>query len=249
MSITIGVYDFFAYTIPGLLYLYILHESGKVLLKTPNVFALQIDPLALILLIAVAAYATGFFFDTLVGRPWHNLWCRFWYPGRSAEEALRKLAKHFSKLGIHFEPGDWEILFAVLRLRQPSLARSIDKFEADSVMFRNVSFGLFLLALFQLGLFSQNPQSVQPLIIAMLALIFSAVGIKGRMDFHLAFKSMIFQEASIYGRSLAEVLRNQEDAWEQGSPHAPADSKPTAGPGRSLRKNLHPRQRQVKVGN
>jgi hypothetical protein len=233
MSIAIGIYDLFAYTIPGFLYIYVLY-----------VFLLQFDEfkteqfipttipegygLLLFTLILVSAHLLGHLLDN----PAHWFTYRFSQtPYEFSEKALERSKKLYADLDIHFQPKDRGILFSMLRQRNLEHAHTIDSYEANSIMLRNVSLGLFLLAGLKVySLFEIF--SLPTLILAMGLLALSYVARKRSHMFHSWFWTDIFESSLRYGNTLKEVV-----TYEQPDRRISADTRTKKQQGKTLSKN------------
>lgn len=142
MSIRIGIYDFFAYTIPGALYLiavgYLATIFGLAALNfqwLANLAGLQV------LALAMFAYIGGLIVDPIAMR-WSHLFRARDLSGIKLDE----FKKAHPDLDVKFKASDWPLLFAYIRRLNADLGSEIDKHNATNIMLRNVSFGLALLA-------------------------------------------------------------------------------------------------------
>jgi hypothetical protein len=140
MSIRIGIYDFFAYTIPGAVYLsaivYLLHTLHVVSVD-PTSFSLSIPD---IVILAVLSYISGLVLDPLPA----PLWERLFGSKEVSEVALDEFKQDHPSLAINFGAKDWPILLAYIRLEDIDVASDIDKSNAMSKMFKNICFGFFI---------------------------------------------------------------------------------------------------------
>ena len=152
MSIKIGIYEFFAYTIPGIIYLsvgtYFLLVFDQIQL---NAQILKDLPLSVYGLLLLTAYIIGLLMDPVVKNVWYN---RFFVPRDKSHKdvdivevvygAMLNKGK-FSEPKIH--PRYWFSVLAYLYKENPELASSVDRFNASRIMLRNVSFVLAIVAL------------------------------------------------------------------------------------------------------
>jgi len=152
MSIAIGVYDFFSYTIPGVFYLYIIYEFLKLFKVDVNnllsVIANTSTPFQVTILIIglVTAFIVGHVFDMVA----HFLVFNLMYRGKTSQIVLDKIKRRDNDANIQFEAKDWHLLLILLRQRNLPVAQTFDKHEADSIMFRNISL-IALLTAFVMG--------------------------------------------------------------------------------------------------
>jgi len=214
MSLTIGIYDLFAYTIPGLFYLVVMYASlrqfGIVQLGISNIPDIPSGlGLLVFILVVVAAHLLGHLLDIFA----HWFVFRLFKPFKYSERVLENMKATHSNVGICFEPKDWGLLFSMLRQRSQEHAQLIDSFEANSIMLRNISLGLFLLVLLQIDslITSFNPLS---LILAIGLFVLSIVARKRSHMFHAWFLTDIFESSLDYGKNVNEVLAYQSQKQE-----------------------------------
>jgi hypothetical protein len=211
MSFSIGIYDLFAYTIPGFLYLYVIYDlltkfgvstfDLKMAFAIPDGYGLLI-----LILVLVSAHLLGHLFDMFA----HWFVFRLFKPYKYSEKMLNRIKELHSDMDIKFQARDWGLLFSMLRQRSLEHSRIIDSFEANSIMLRNISFGLFLLAILQLYSLTSN-LTFLPVVIAIGLFIFSFVARKRSHIFHTWFLTDIFESSLIFGNSLQEVLSYDQE--------------------------------------
>ena len=209
MSITLGIYDFYSYIIPGLLYLYAINEflrainwkfinlaSWLQLGQTPN----------LILLIAwlIIAFIVGHIFNPLA-KDLFDFVFRLRHRRGDSETSLMSIKDRYPDLKIQFGPKDWSTLFVLIRVRDLELSKFIDKFNADAIMLRNIAFGLVLLLITYFIEFFMTGAWIF-LISAILALIFCSLAVSRSDDFRTRFFKHIYRASLEYGVSLKEVV-------------------------------------------
>lgn len=213
MSISIGIYDLFAYTIPGLLYMYVAYEilalTGVVEIDIVN----QISSAGFlaVILVAIAAFLTGQIFDNLA----HWFVFSLIYRDKTSQLMLDKIKQRDSGANIQFEAKDWHLLLVLLRQRNLEVAQTFDKHEADSIMFRNISLIALLNALV-LGArgIIENPTWWVGAVISSVVCVVTA---RRSRTLHTWFFEGVFLAALEYGKNVDEVLAYRK---EQG-PSAP----------------------------
>ena len=106
MSIRVGLYDFFAYTLPGVFYLSIvgfwLNTAGLLVVD----FASLKDAWGVITLVVVGA---GYILGLLIDDPLAYRWMRL-FQGRNrnaAKAAFDEFMQQHSWVNINYEPQDW----------------------------------------------------------------------------------------------------------------------------------------------
>jgi len=144
MSIKLGIYDFFAYTIPGIFYLIIASYAAKLF----GFVTLDFDHLTKLSLISVifiagVGYITGMILDPLA-RKWHLLF----RPKKLefVQGAFDIFCHTHLNLGPKIQAEDRELLKAYLRHSDSESFADIERFNASRIMLRNISFGFLLLA-------------------------------------------------------------------------------------------------------
>lgn len=214
MSITIGIYDLFAYTIPGLFYLFVIF----VYLWKFQVFQVSTDNLSnipsgiawLVFVFSIAAaHLLGHLLDYFAQRFVFQLLRR----KKDSERALHELKKRYPKVDIRFDAVDWNLLFTLLRERSQDHTRVIDSFEANSIMLRNICFGLLWLGILQLITLVES-FSIFGLIVFAGTMILVFIAHQRSRMFHRWFIVEIFEASLNFGSDLNEVVyyRNRDRA-------------------------------------
>ena len=214
MSINFGLYDFFSFLIPGLLYIF---TFGKLLVDLGWNYSEGVpwesvasSNIIILLPVVAFAYVVGHIMDVIANgiflRSIRTIRNRFTKILSAEVKALAIQKKVHSELDIKFGEKDWFLLFNLIGQRNISLSQYIDKYQADSIMLRNISFGGFLLAVFQIfgNLGSLNLSSF---VIAISSLLISYVAYIKSEDFRMWFFSSIFEASLEYGLSLEDVVK------------------------------------------
>ena len=206
MSIAIGVYDFFSYTIPGILYIYIIYELIKLfkldMLDQLSGVADATTPIQVAIMVfgLVVAFIAGHVFDMLA----RALVFRIMYRKKTSEEVLNKIKNRDRDANIQFEAKDWHILLVLLRQRNLQVALSFDKHEADSIMFRNISL-IALLSAFIMGAKAIIEHPTYWIAVAASLLIW-IMAARRSFTLHTWFFEGIFLAALEYGNSVQKAL-------------------------------------------
>jgi hypothetical protein len=203
MSISVSIYDLFAYTIPGFLYLFLLDELFR-LFGSSYWDVSTTDFSKYWLPITLFAYLTGQIMDYVC----HRLWTRIWYRVPSDERAYKKFVMVISKDKFDLNPKQWSLLLNMIRKEDHPTGEMLDRFIATSIMLRNISFGLILLALLNLYMAIQPSFSFYHIILMLGIMVFSAIALRRSDYFNLLFYSTIFYQAVLYGKDMQEVLSN-----------------------------------------
>lgn len=202
MSITIGIYDLFAYTLPGFLYLYVIYAFLDIT-RIVNINIIKLIAkanLLEVLLIAVAAFLVGQIFDGAA----HWFVFDLVRKHKTSQVLLEKVKQRDSGAGIEFEAKDWHLLLILLRQRNLDVAQTFDKHEADSIMFRNISFTALLNSLVMAaGAVMEHPGYWIGVVISLFICVVAA---RRSRTLHGWFFEGIFLASLEYGRNIEQVL-------------------------------------------
>ncbi len=218
MSVNLGFYDLFSYLMPGLLYLYVINEFMRIIgAKFIDVEswlrAGQAPEFSVLLPILLVAYIAGHVFDAIALRFFFQFIYRLRNKEGASSQSLKVIKEKHPELDIKFKSKDWEILFTFLRQRNIDTAQNIDRFQADSVMLRNVALGVLLLAPLHLFLFFSTMTWVY-LLITLCEILVCVITISESFKFRMWFFTNIFESSLLYGRNVEEVI-NYESKKEK----------------------------------
>jgi len=201
MSIAISIYDIFAFTIPGLLYLLVFNEWLRVF-GYSNIDTLQINFSSHWVPIILLAYMTGQLLD-FVGL---RLWVRLWYRVPDEERAYQKFLAVRPDEKTNFKPSQWSMLFTVIQREDRATAERIDRNIAVRILLRNVSFGLLIYSFLQFYLSFSSAFSISNFLAAICLITLSIASLRKSDYYNILLYSNIFQHAALYGKNLQEVL-------------------------------------------
>ena len=187
MNIRLSIYDFFAYTIPGGMYLFViayicfLFDILHIDLSTfaPSFFQS--------LLIAGIAYVLGVVFE-----PVAKAWYKLFKPKNFPEKALQKFQEGKPHIAVNFQATDWPILLAYIRRENMELAEYIERDNAYNLMLRSLSLGLLLLGITQITQFAIT-LSVVHIVFGIALLLASALSLKLSLTFAIWFYLLIYE--------------------------------------------------------
>lgn len=212
MSITFGIYDFFSFMIPGFLYLYVIYDG----LQLSGIAKLDFTKLIGIpefIILAFLSYIVGHLMDIISLELWYKRLKR--HP--SSGDGLQQIKNQSPSISIKFEREEWAALFYILHQRDYSAIQTIDKYKADALMMRNLSFGFFLLALVKtVSLFILKPDQTAILILVV-SILFSIATFRRSMRYDAWYYRAIFGQALAYGTSLKDVIayKKQKSSTEK----------------------------------
>jgi len=201
MSFTLGLYDLFANTIPGFIYLFILNETLREL-GFAHFNVTQIDHVPFFLLLTLLAYLVGHIMDYLA----YRLWVRVFYPDYPEGRAYEHFRSMYPELKIQFNPSQSRLLFAAIKFLKPEIANDIEKNKVISLMLRNVSFAFVIFFLSQVYIFLFKGNSLINLSIAVASLLASIITLRRAELFHVHYYKLVFEHIVLLGDNLEEVI-------------------------------------------
>jgi hypothetical protein len=205
MSITFGIYDFFSYTVPGVLYILVANH----LLFSLGMPSIDLNTLNTsiggALLWVLAAYVVGQLMDSFAVR-WYYLVNKF----HAETKALHDFREKHEDIQTDFTINDRQSLFSVIRHNNLELARHIDNFKAISIMLNNISLALLLFAVEQFLVAVADGFSLRALFMIFIPLMFSHVAISRSAVFNEWHWEAVYQHARQYGKSVAEMFKNKK---------------------------------------
>lgn len=204
---TLGFYNFLSYVIPGLLYLYVINEFAR-LLRWESVdisILFQNGEAAPGLLTVVVILLGGFVVAQLLEPIANFIFHKALVRRDIAVDGFELFRKKNDSLEIKFKPADFELLFTVIRQRNTEIARPIEQFQAQSIMFRNLSFGLLLLSILEIASYFTY-HLIEFGIIGLLALWMCWIAHQRSNKFRIWFFERIFEASLDYGDSLEKVV-------------------------------------------
>ena len=202
MSITFGIYDFFSYTVPGVLYILVVNQF-LVMLKLPSI---DINSLSAnfgsALLWVIVAYVVGQLMDSFAIRLYY-LVNKF----HAETKAMKEFRERHKGAAIDFTIHDRQTLFSVIRHNNLDLALYIDNFKAMSIMLNNISLALLLFSVEQLAAIVIQGFSFILLLTVIASLIFAYVAINRSALFNEWHWAAVYQHALQYGKSVSEMFK------------------------------------------
>ena len=203
MNIRLGVYEIFSRVVPGGFYLFALVELANVLGWIQLDWTMLKDiGLLLSLGLFVLAYVLGSAMDQL-GQVWHLIFKKRGSSNRALERFKQLYEDTWS---IDIEDKDFPIIRAYIYVHNPVVAEEIDRFNAVSIMLRNLSFGLALFTISEVIRYL-NSADWRFLLLAFVLLYFSyQVAVQARNQ-RSWFYSSILQAIMAYRVNLEERVK------------------------------------------
>lgn len=201
MSFAISIYDVFAFTVPGLLYIFVINEWLCILNYT-KIDLSQLNIVTQWVVIVLLAYIAGQIFDFVSLR----LWVRLWYRLSDEERAYKYFLERKPDKEINFNPKQWSTLFALIQKEDHITAERIDRNVAIRILLRNVSFGLFIYSILQFYLSFHAAFSLANFLLAICFLALSFISLAKSDYYNILLYTSIFQHAALYGNNLQKIL-------------------------------------------
>lgn len=204
---TLGFYNFLSYIIPGFLYLYVLNEFSRLLhWRSVDIAVLfqsggAAPGILTIGVVLLAGFVIAQLFEPIAKVIFYKLFTR-----KDLKITGYELFCEKNKpLKISFKPSDFELLFTIIRQRNSEIARPIEQSLAQSLMFRNLSFGLLLLSVLEFISYFEY-RSIEYIVIGLFALWMCWIAHQRSDKFRIWFHERIFEASLDYGSSLEEVV-------------------------------------------
>jgi len=196
MNIRINIYDFFAYTAPGGLYvlLVVYFLSKQQVINWGN---WELSVVHLIIAVA-AAYILGVIGDEIKTKTWLRLFRR-----RGLYQAtMEEFSSRNAHVKVDWAKMDWFILVSYIRKTNYEMAADVEHLNVSSIMYRNVSFALLLFSIVSTVEFISGNYSIYLIITFIVFLTSSVIMVKRAVELQKWFFQAIFQ--SIIAISMSE---------------------------------------------
>ena len=197
MSIRVGIYDFFAYTLPGGFYL-LISLFGLAVFGVIKVNLSMLNSLSLFsfLILLVAGYIVGLLLDP-VAYKWSRL---FQKRNREAKKfAFEEFHTRHPWMELDFDPADWTIMLFAIKSKSIDIAMDVEQHNVASIMLRNISLGLAIVSATLLLFFVIVSTNVWNLVLAGFFFSLSFIAIRRcRLRRHWFYMGVFEAFASIY---------------------------------------------------
>ncbi len=202
MTIQLGIYDFFAYAVPGGLYLLLLtyllasFSGGKF-----DFASLSNLSLVQTLIFTVIAYLAGLVVDRIA-----VFWYRIFEPRQLEDKVLEKLKQRYSNLEFRFQGKDWAVLIAYLQREKPETTSEIHRFNAIHIFLKNASFAFIILSVAEVVLLIINRFDWEYLLISVGAALSSIISARQAVRFKRWFFSANFEAVIAKGLEQGDLM-------------------------------------------
>ncbi|RLC73063.1 MAG: hypothetical protein DRJ03_26160 [Chloroflexi bacterium] len=202
MSITIGVFDFFSYAIPGSLYLLTaIYLLAAFQITTINLQNVELTG-SLIVVFGLAGYMTGIVFDAIA----KLILERVLKADNVQVRALEEFENRNSEIKVRFTADDWPVLLAYIKHNSPENVFMIEKDKAVSIMLRNTSFCCLVFSVGQLASLLVVSFSYWQLGLGIAAIIVSILSAKRSSRFDRWFFLGIYESAVSLGPEMSNLI-------------------------------------------
>ncbi|MEO0455296.1 MAG: hypothetical protein AAF152_01770 [Cyanobacteria bacterium P01_A01_bin.114] len=219
MSIQIGLYDFFAYTLPGFLCLSVLGYAGASLglfQFSFQVFNTLSTPFVLASL--AVSYIIGMFLEPIAKR-----WYRLLQPKSKKTDIFHEFKTRHPDWEINVCPEDAGLMRAYIKQQKIELALDIEKLGATNKMLLNFSLGFAALAVISLLLLFINGFQFLQLVILLVAAGLSVVAASEAAKFDRWFHYLTLESMATFS------LNPSDQVIHKGSKSIRSYSKETKG--------------------
>lgn len=215
MNIRLGIYEIFSRIVPGGVYIAAIVQLLVVLrVITIDLQALNNISLIASLGLAVAAYVVGGALN-----PFSLMWLKLFRIHGASQYALTAFKKaHHDDWQIDWQDKDSPILMAFLRTKNLELAGDIERQMAISIMMRNVSLGLGLMAVNFIVSYIIG-RAMQDIFVAVLLAIVSMLAMRESITFRRWYYDALFQTTLAYRIDLEKLIKPKPS----GMKHRPED--------------------------
>ncbi len=173
----LGIFDLFAYTLPGGIYVAAIITALSIWPVGIDVPISKLNASTLVVLVA-ASYLIGMLVSPLKWTPWDRL---FPYPDLNV--ILQKLQRTYPEVTLNIRPDQWPVLQAITALEDREYSLAVDKLRATHIMLRSVSLALCVFFILALAYALGHPKSITAWVGAVSALGGSALAAKSSRTF------------------------------------------------------------------
>jgi hypothetical protein len=214
MSITIGIYDFFAYTLPGGFYLFLicyclwLLNLIQIDFQTLNTVETPVMFLGLSI-----AYILGLLMNALA-RQWHRLFAR----EDVIKSTLEKIREDYPELVFTIQARDWRRLRMLYWSKDKDFVARLERMNVTRIMLRNFSLGFALLTLIQAIVYIPHRSQLEVLLVGGLAAVASIISGTEGAKYGRWFYELGYQALASYAVTPTDWVKRRADCSEIADP-------------------------------
>lgn len=208
MSITLGVYEIFTYTIPGVLFLFTVSEILKV--AKVNLLTIDFSNAGHLILGGIISFLIGLCINPLA----HKVWYPIFTPKQTIEQdAYLRIVKSYPEVKFTFSATQWPLILAHIRKSNLSLADYFERMKAISEMLEGLSFGfvfLGLIEIFQFFFYFKIERMWIFVLFGLCCFLFSYLSIFQSFRFEKWYYWSLFEYAVASKLELTEMVKRVE---------------------------------------
>lgn len=212
MSIRTGIYDFFAYTIPGIFYLFIV-GFGLFLfnINLMDLFSINTMSYYNVLILIFWGFIVGIIMDTFADK-FVLIFIKSHHEAR--DSAFNEFSNKHPWVKYKIKPVDWAIMMMAIKKTSREMAADIEQHNVAHIMLRNLCFGFALVSLLILIYFILSNKEVIFLLYLFISLCFFLGSMRQCVLRRYWFYMNIFEAfAAIY----CLERKTLKEIWELGS--------------------------------
>lgn len=195
MSIAIGIYDFFAYTLPGGFYLFlVIYGCSLFGIITFDYQALNDVKSPVVFVALASAYILGLLLDPLA-----RYWSRVFIKPGVREAMLERYRQAYPDLEFNLKIGDRPMLMAYFRSEDKELVSQLERSNVLRMMLRNFSLSFVLFAVINIVAYITRSNQISLLLLGAVFIIAAVVAglesVKFGNWFHESFYQVVIASA------------------------------------------------------
>jgi hypothetical protein len=202
MSISIGIYEFFSYTLPGGFYLLVGLYAGLIF----GLFPAEPQWLEKAWLFVLVVFVGTAYLAGLLLYPLARLWGELFIVRDLTRKALGWAEKMSPGVHLRICDKEWPLVMAFLKQANPNRAEEIERKNAINLMLRNTSFGLLLLALVQVLYFALESPLIWNLVFALAFLGLSVLAGQQSTKFARMYFSEAYLAVLVLGMKVEDIV-------------------------------------------
>lgn len=206
MSLRIGLYDFFSFTIPGGCYFFLVIYVYFDVTNNINLsnYLTKIN-LSHVLIFAILSYLAGHLFGAMSKFFWKII-SKLFKAKDIQQQALRHMSDTYPEFINRFKGDNWKILYAFIQKENMDNVSEIMWMNATKLMLRNLSFCFLMLSFYTFVRFFASNFAVEYIIISAAA-IFLMFVTKIRSDEFMGFYfSMLYNAGIAYSTDFHKFI-------------------------------------------
>ena len=215
MSIAVGVYDFFAYTLPGGLYLLFFWTICARMGVAPPPTQIADLSIVQVVVLGVLSYLLG-----LMAAPlsW-NRWFLLFGPADAPKAAFDRVRRTYPSVSLKFSADQWPVLEGRLALEHGDTLVEVDKHRATYIMLRSTSFALLLFSVLEMFGWLQPSgielvEVLKAVLVALFLLFLSALAARQSHKFADWSHSLVYELTIAQAMESGDFIEKKNEATQ-----------------------------------